>query len=81
MRKHVKKAALIAAATISILLGIAGLFLPLLQGWLFLAIGIILLSIVVPSVREWRSRHTVRFPKLHKKIEELEEWVRRSLGE
>ena len=38
----------ISLGTILILLGIPGLILPILQGWLFLALGALLLSMDVP---------------------------------
>ena len=38
----------ISLGTILILLGIPGLVLPILQGWLFLALGALLLSVDIP---------------------------------
>lgn len=53
-----------------ILLGIAGLFLPILQGILFLLIGLSLLSTVSPRAGRLLMRVKERFPRLHGKLEE-----------
>ena len=39
-----------------ILLGIAGLFLPFLQGFLLIALGLSVLSLVSPGVAGWVKR-------------------------
>ena len=52
----------LVAGWLFILLGIAGLFLPILQGVLFLFVGITLLSLASPRVRLWRIRLGRRFP-------------------
>ncbi len=43
--------------------GILGLFLPILQGILFLAVGLILLAQVSPRARLLRQRLRRRFPR------------------
>jgi uncharacterized membrane protein YbaN (DUF454 family) len=58
-----------------LLLGIAGLVLPVLQGWLFIAIGLIILSRHAAWARrvlDWlRDRH----PKVAHAIDRAERWV------
>jgi uncharacterized membrane protein YbaN (DUF454 family) len=81
MPKHVKKILLIIVGTLSILLGIAGLILPIIQGWFFLGIGIVLLSISIPVLGDFRRKHTARWPKIHQKIEDAEKWVLEKIGE
>ena len=39
-----------------ILLGIAGLFLPFLQGYLLIALGLTVMSLVSPGVAGWVKR-------------------------
>jgi uncharacterized protein len=54
-----------------IVLGVVGLFLPLLQGVLFLVVGITLLAPYVPlfsRLREWLAR---RFPRAGKMAERV----------
>ena len=47
-----------------IVLGILGLFLPILQGILFLAIGGMLLSMESPTAKRLMDRLRVRYPVL-----------------
>jgi uncharacterized membrane protein YbaN (DUF454 family) len=46
-----------------VVLGILGLFLPILQGILFLAVGIIILAQVSPRARLLRQRLRRRYPR------------------
>lgn len=59
-----------------IFLGILGLFLPILQGILFLLIGLFILSLVSPRIRLFRqrlrARARTRYPKWTGKFEEAE---------
>lgn len=80
MNKEFKRILVIAAAVIFIVLGLAGLALPFLQGFLFLAIGLILLSISSPRFRAWAMMHTVRYPKTHAMLEKLERWILGIIG-
>lgn len=48
----------------SIVLGVAGLFLPILQGWLFIALGALLLSPDVPFFARLLAKIERRFPRL-----------------
>jgi uncharacterized membrane protein YbaN (DUF454 family) len=53
-----------------IFLGILGLFLPILQGVLFLAIGSYLLSLESPWVRHKMLQFQRRYPKLGATLDE-----------
>ncbi len=75
MPKEVKRILIVTTGVIFIILGILGLALPFLQGFLFLAIGLILLSISSTRVRAWLESHTRRYPKIHAGVERLERWV------
>lgn len=55
----------------------AGLFLPILQGILFLAIGISLLASEIPWVERHVHRLKARHPKAAHAIDRAEEWVAR----
>ena len=79
--KKVKRTLLLISAIVFIILGIIGLVLPFLQGFLFIALGVILLSLYSPSMREWLEKHTRKVPKLHALIEKIEGWVVRVIGE
>lgn len=54
-----------------ILLGIAGLFLPILQGGLMLALGFSLLSIGSQTMHLWFRGLMGRWPRIWKRLEKL----------
>lgn len=62
---------------LSLLVGFAGLVLPILQGWLFLSIGLVLLSRDVPFFRRVRVKLEQRFPNLAKLREFAEKKIHR----
>jgi uncharacterized membrane protein YbaN (DUF454 family) len=51
-----------------IVLGIVGLFLPILQGLLFIAVGIALLADHIPMFARIRDAGYRRFPKLQRLV-------------
>ncbi|HEY7698805.1 MAG TPA: PGPGW domain-containing protein [Vicinamibacteria bacterium] len=57
-------------------LGVVGLFLPVLQGVLFLLIGMALLSSEVPFVARFRDRIRNRYPVPWDKAEEIGERIK-----
>jgi hypothetical protein len=59
----------LSAGWFLVLLGIAGLFLPILQGALSLALGLALLSIGSQRVHLWLRRVMGRWPGLWKRME------------
>jgi uncharacterized protein len=67
-----------------ILLGIAGLFLPFLQGVLFLLIGLAILSTEYVWAHHLLRRLGERFPRLAARIEQARErargWAHRDRG-
>lgn len=68
----------ISLGVILILLGIPGLVLPILQGWLFLALGALLLSIDVPffdRMVEWIEE---RVPPIKKPVERFRNFLKGS---
>ena len=62
-----KRVLLIAAGWLFIVLGIAGLFLPILQGILFLIVGLLILSREYAWAHKLLLRLQARFPELSKK--------------
>ena len=80
MNKHLKRSLLFVAAFLFIVFGLIGLALPFLQGILFLAIGLILLSIASPTARTWIERHTRKLPKLHLFVEKVEKRITDIIG-
>ncbi len=63
-----------------IFLGILGLFLPVLQGILFLAIGAVLLSSVSPRARLYRLKAGQRWPVVRTSIDKANDWMRQRFG-
>src|SRR5579871_2370156 len=70
MRAVAKRLAILCAGWGFILLGIAGLFLPVLQGILFLLIGLIILSTEYAWAHHLLQRLKERFPAIARKAEE-----------
>lgn len=67
-----------------VVVGVIGLFLPVLQGGLSLALGFALLSIGSPTVHLWLRKLLGRWPGLWKRLERLRRrmhrWIHRRTG-
>ena len=81
MPGYIKRTVLYVAAAFFILLGLAGLVLPFLQGFLFLAIGLVLLSVASRPFGAWMEQHTRKYPKLHSFVEKVQHRVEKFVGE
>jgi len=78
--KHpIWRGAKITLALILLPLGIVGLFLPFLQGVLFLLVAVALLSSEVPFVARLRDRVRNRYPGPWEKAEEFGERIKARL--
>jgi uncharacterized protein len=80
VKKELKKVLILTLATVFLLLGLAGLVLPILQGWLFLAISALLFSMYSPKIRMWIDTHTVKYPKIHKFVGRAQDWTTKVFG-
>ena len=69
-RARLKRLAIYWSGWGFIVLGIIGIFLPILQGILFLLIGLSLLSNSSPRAARLLNRIRERFPKLSRKYDE-----------
>jgi uncharacterized membrane protein YbaN (DUF454 family) len=63
-RSRLMRFVILASGWMFIFLGVLGLFLPILQGILFLAIGAYLLSLESPMARRVIERIRRRYPRL-----------------
>jgi len=72
MREHIKRWLILGLGWLFIVLGIAGLFLPILQGVLFLLIGLVLLSKESRTVRRFLAYLRLRYPRSSAKIREAQ---------
>jgi uncharacterized membrane protein YbaN (DUF454 family) len=81
VNQRVKRVLLVVVGWAFILLGIAGLFLPVLQGILFLLIGLVILSSEYVWAHRLLHRLGERFPTLHSAIENAKQraqgWMHR----
>ena len=62
-----KKTLRIGVGFVFLVLGIAGLFLPLLQGILFIIIGLLLLAPYSPFIRKRLDAFKLRHPAMYRK--------------
>lgn len=67
---------LIIVGWVFVVLGIAGLFLPILQGVLFLLVGLTILSSVSPRARLLRQRLGARFPSVRQRLQDARAWLK-----
>ena len=58
-----------------ILIGIAGRFLPVLQGGLFLALGAAVISLVSRRFHGWLRTRFARWPRGWKRVERFRRWL------
>jgi uncharacterized membrane protein YbaN (DUF454 family) len=56
-----------------LVLGIIGLFVPILQGVLFIVIGLMILSSVSPRVQKLFEKAAAKYPDQYQKIKSLEQ--------
>ncbi len=61
---------------IFLILGILGLFLPVLQGILFLAIAALLFPLDFPVINRWINQLAHRFPPLKLPVRKARQWVK-----
>jgi uncharacterized membrane protein YbaN (DUF454 family) len=71
-----KKIGILIIGWIFIGLGILGLFLPILQGILFIMIGLAILSSRSESVRRFLKNIEDRYPRHHERMEHWKEKIR-----
>ncbi len=81
MKKKIKKGAIFVAALLFFAAGIIGSLLPILPGFVFIAIAFILLSIISLSFKTYVDHHTSKYPKIHQLVGKLDTAVRRVVGE
>ena len=73
-----KRIVRISLGCIAIILGLAGFVLPILQGWLFLALGALLLSVDVPFFDRLVTWIEDRIPPVKKPVQRLRNYLRDS---
>ncbi len=79
MRATIEKLLQLALGWGLLFLGIIGLFLPILQGILFIMLGLMVLSYHMPWAERLLARLRGRFPKIYAAMHEWAEWGRGKL--
>jgi uncharacterized membrane protein YbaN (DUF454 family) len=78
-----KRIGLLILGWIFIVLGILGLFLPILQGILFIIIGLVILSSRSELIKRFLKHLEERYPHYHEHIEiwreKVRNWIKRDL--
>ncbi|MFB3815813.1 MAG: PGPGW domain-containing protein [Terriglobales bacterium] len=84
MKRAVKKALVLVVGWLFIIVGVIGLFVPVLQGVLFLLIGLAILSSEYVWAHNLLQRLKQRFPKIaemsHRAHIKAEQWLHRITG-
>jgi len=65
-------------AIISLLLGVAGIFLPILQAWFFFGLALVLLSPDVPVFKKWIVKIERRYPRIGRSLRKVQEKIGRA---
>lgn len=73
----IKRIGLLIIGWFFIVLGILGLFLPILQGILFILIGLAILSSRSETIKRLLKHLEERYPRYHKKVEVWRERIRK----
>jgi uncharacterized membrane protein YbaN (DUF454 family) len=85
VKPYTKRILVLIVGWSSILLGIMGLFLPILQGVLFLLVGLIILSSEYAWAHRLLTRLRERFPKIGRTADQATArataWLRRISGQ
>ncbi len=73
--ESIKKVGLLVIGWFFIVLGILGLFLPILQGILFILIGLAILSSRSEKIKRFLKYLETRYPQYHGKVEAWKERI------
>lgn len=77
--RHVKRIFVLTLGWSLIAFGIVGLFVPILQGILFIMLGLFVLSRESRTARRWLEKLGQRYPKTHAAARRLKERLRELL--
>ena len=80
MRGFIKHTVIIFLAIVLIIVGLAGLILPVLPGVVFILVGLLLLSAYNPRFEYWLHEQTKKYPPVHKMALDLQAFIERIIG-
>lgn len=78
--RTVKQVTYTFIGVVFLIVGIAGLVLPILQGWFFIAIGLIFISLESTIVDSWLEDLAKKNRHVYKHYSNLRGWIRLKLG-
>lgn len=81
MAKHIKRISIQTVGFSMLLLGVAGVLLPLLNGIVFLIFGLVLLSLYSPLAKRILRYLGSKHPKAELLVVKVEGWVFKFVGE
>ena len=80
MKRHVKRIVVLVIGWLLIALGVVGLFLPVLQGVLFILLGLWVLSTESETAHRWLENARKRHPAADARLKQWGRWWRKKLG-
>ncbi len=80
MKREIRRVVVLAIGWLLIAFGVVGLFLPILQGVLFILLGLAVLSRESEIARRWLQRGRQRYPAADAKLKEWGRWWRTRFG-
>jgi uncharacterized membrane protein YbaN (DUF454 family) len=81
MKKHVKRLTIQTIGYACLMLGVAGILLPVLNGIIFLILGLVLLSVYSARAKTLLHRLGRQHPKAEQTVIRVERWVLKMVGE
>ncbi len=80
MIKHARRIFLITIAILLIVVGTAGLVLPILPGIVLLLLGLLLLAMFFPALDSWIHSLTEKNPQAHATAQKFRDFLQRIIG-
>ena len=80
MKRHVKRIVVLVIGWLLVAFGVIGLFLPVLQGVLFILLGLWVLSTESKTAHRWLEGARKRHPRADAKLKQWGRWWRHKLG-
>jgi len=74
--KQIGRVAVLVIGWALVAVGVVGLFVPVLQGVLFIMLGLYLLSRESRVARGWLQKLRRRYPKTHAKVQQIKDTVK-----
>ncbi len=81
MAKHIKRISIQTVGYACLLLGIAGIILPILNGTVFLVAGLVLLSVYSEWAKKLLHKIGRQHPQAERIVLKVERWVLKVVGE